>query len=225
MDNNQNKRGLNANTGESAYTDNSRTAYILDAYSTDLKNSSGQVNVLTLCCLDDKGYFEVELHNKRLVFFIIRNTEIPGLRGMTRRPVNLTDFHENKLDGLYFKSLSAYFEGAKRLREAGIKCLESDVHPDERFLMEHFIFRGLSIPTNRKASNRGLPFPVYNPETIEPAEYSPDFKITSFDIETGRDGTLYIAPVFIHGTATVKAAQSSCLIIIKLKQEVTVKPP
>ncbi len=176
---------------------NIRTGYILDAYSTDIRRGSQSVNILTLCCLDNDGYFEVEVPNNRLVFFVERDAEIPELRGMTRRPVGLVDFEGKELDGLYFDSRSAYYEGAKRLRERGVRCLESDVQPDERFLMEHFIFRGLSF--NSGIRNKGIPFPLYRPEKISPAEYNPLFKIASFDIETGQDGTLYCCGFHLSG--------------------------
>ncbi|MBI9101018.1 MAG: DNA polymerase II [Spirochaetales bacterium] len=183
----------------------SRTAYVVDVYSTDSRTGSSQVNILTLCCLDGEGYFEVEVPNNRLVFFIERIANIPELRGMTRRQVGLVDFNGKALDGLYFSSVSAFREGAKGLRERGVNILESDVQPDERFLMEHFIFRGLSFSyssisdSSKVQKGNYQPFPVYKLERIEPADYSPEFRILSFDIETGQDGSLYCCGFHLSG--------------------------
>ena len=71
----------------------------------------------------------------------------------------------------------------KALKDINIKIYESDVIPEERYLMERFIYGSVEI----NSSNIQI---ITNPE-IQKCNYKPDFKLLSFDIETGTDGSIY----------------------------------
>ncbi len=170
----------------------SGTGYILDEFSSDRNGKS----IITLCCLGNEGYFEVEAANRRIVFFIDRGAELPSLKGMERHPVELVNFDGGLLDGLYFSSHSEFYEGRKRLEEGGIRMYESDVQPDDRFLMEHFLFRGLEVE-GRWRNNGRIKSCV--PDSLKPGNYTPEFRVLSLDIETGQDGRLYSCGFHLTG--------------------------
>ena len=176
----------------------SRTGYILDVFSEDIRGG----NIITFCCLDNEGYFEAIFPNKRILFFVEQKAVFPVPAGSRRQPVGLTDFKGRPLDGLYFSSKRGFYEGAKNLRARGIRILESDIHPDDRFLMERFIFRGVGVsggPPPQEWESQGTSFSVFRPDKIEPAEFSPDFRIMSLDIETGTGGEVYCCGFHLSG--------------------------
>lgn len=162
----------------------SRTGYILTERSFD--GAAG--TILELSCTDDEGFFLVRVPNRKLLFFIPREQELPAIEGMQRRPLTLKTPEGGPVEGLYFDSLSRFYRGRRRLKEAGLRLYESDVHPDERFLMEHFIFRSLTV---HGRWHREEGYPVCTAQRIEAAEYVPQLTTLSFDIETGQDGSLY----------------------------------
>lgn len=55
------------------------------------------------------------------------------------RPLDLRDFHQRPVLGLYCTRYRQLQKLAKRLRQAGVDVYESDIHPPERYLMERFI--------------------------------------------------------------------------------------
>lgn len=102
--------------------------------------------------------------------------------------MNLKTFNFVNVDAIYFKSSSDLFTAKTRLKQLGIKCYESDIIPEERYLMERFIYGSVELTQNGKMSNNLLTF--YNPNLIS-SNYKPTFKILSLDIETGQNGTIY----------------------------------
>ena len=170
----------------------SRTAYILDVFSEDTRSG----NMLTLCCLDGDGYFEAVFPNNRILFFTEQTADFPLPAGSSRKFVGLTDFKGSPLDGLYFSSKSGFYDGAKALRARGVRVLESDIHPDDRFLMERFIFRAVTV-TGTWENREDVP--VCGGGKLTPAEFSPDLRIMSLDIETGTGGEVYCCGFHIYG--------------------------
>jgi DNA polymerase-2 len=69
----------------------------------------------------------------------------------------------------------------------GLKTFESDIRPLERFLMDNNIFAQIDISGKSFIKDGILCFE--NPEIV-PGHFYPDYKIISFDIETGKDGKL-----------------------------------
>lgn len=69
----------------------------------------------------------------------------------------------------------------------GLRTFESDIKALERYLMDSHIFAQINIEGNGVMKDGLLTFE--NPK-ITPGNYYPDYKIMSFDIETGKDGRL-----------------------------------
>jgi DNA polymerase II len=142
---------------------------------------------IRLHCVDDTGPLLLRFTRQRPLFFLRRGDsfESPGFR---RRPLSLQSFSGDALDGIYFTSLNDFYKLRRELREKGIKPLESDIRPEERFLMERFIHRGLEF-RGQIFESRGKRVLV-NPE-VRPVNFRPRFSSLSLDIETSPDGTIY----------------------------------
>lgn len=92
------------------------------------------------------------------------------------------------MDAVYFKNSRDLIQVKQILKERGSTCFESDVFPEERYLMERFITGSISIEGSSYLKN-GIDY-FCNPK-IKPDSYKPEFKVLSMDIETGRDGSVY----------------------------------
>ena len=157
--------------------------------------------LLTLSCTDVKGFCElffwgrdsegpilVRIPRHRPVFFIHADVDLPADFEVERRRLEMNSFDGKAVDGLYFPSLAAYHEGRRKLTEAGIRTWESDVRPEERFLMERFIHGSARLRGEALIKDRYREF--VNPK-FEPTEWCPRLSTVSLDIETGEGGTLY----------------------------------
>lgn len=69
----------------------------------------------------------------------------------------------------------------------GLKTFEADIRPLERYLMDKNIFSQIKI-TGAAYTKDGL-LSFDNPDIV-PGNFYPEYKIMSFDIETGKDGRL-----------------------------------
>lgn len=69
----------------------------------------------------------------------------------------------------------------------GLKVFESDIKPLERYLMDMNIFAQINISGSSYMKDGLITFD--NPK-ITPGHFYPEYKILSFDIETGKDGRL-----------------------------------
>ncbi|MEN9868888.1 MAG: hypothetical protein RL748_4478, partial [Pseudomonadota bacterium] len=103
-----------------------------------------------------------------------------GEQGFELRPLNLRDFQQRQVMGLYCSRYRQLQKLAKRLRQAGVDVYESDIHPPERYLMERFITAPVWLEQNQDAT------------ALKPAPgYRPQLKLASLDIETTMRGDLY----------------------------------
>nr|WP_281283513.1 DNA polymerase II [Thiospirochaeta perfilievii] len=145
----------------------------------------------------EEGSFTIIVDNSPSLFFIDRFTKLPkDVLYSQRKEVNLKSFNFLDVDALYFNNYNDLFNGKKILKDRGFNCYESDVLPEERYLMERFIYGSVQI--DGLSTKKEDLFEFKNPR-ISKALYTPNFKILSFDIETGRDGTIY--SIGLHGTS------------------------
>ncbi|WP_319416357.1 DNA polymerase II [Marispirochaeta aestuarii] len=171
-----------------------------DILSTVIQNNRGRCYILTeesrdtpagveirLHCIDDTGPLLLRFLRQRPLFFLRRSdrTESPAFN---RRALDLHSFSGEALDGLYFKSLGDFYTLRRELRRGGHSPMESDIRPEERFLMERFIHRGIDF---QGALQNGGGFRSVTNARIRPAEYRPRFSILSLDIETSPAGEVY----------------------------------
>ncbi len=153
------------------------------------------------CCLrfwgiGRAGPVLVRIPHHQPVFFISRSAVLPAGFRAERRYLDLKGFDGSDVDGLYFQTASEYRDGRYRTSEAALRTWESDVRPEDRYLMERFI--------NGSAHISGVPrreghLTVFDEPRITPSEWRPRLKTLSLDIETGRDGTLYSVAMDIAG--------------------------
>jgi len=166
-----------------------------------LMETSDDFFLLTSDCVDVRGFCEllfwghgsegpvlVRIPKYRPVFFIHADVSLPANFEAERRRLEMHSFDGRAVDGLYFPSLVAYYEGRRRLAEAKIRTWESDIRPEERFLMERFIHGSAKLRGKVLIKDRYKEF--INPE-FKPSEWHPRLSVVSLDIETGVNSTLY----------------------------------
>ncbi len=118
--------------------------------------------------------------------------------GLQTRPVQLRDFHLQPVVGCYFKQHRAARRAADALAEAGLDPLEADINPAERFLMERFVAGAAEL--HGEPRRRGRSLLLENP-AIRTADYLPDLKVASFDIETAMTG-VELYSIGVHGVSS-----------------------
>ncbi|MCG8687113.1 MAG: DNA polymerase II [Desulfobacterales bacterium] len=144
-----------------------------------------------------QGPFEVVITKDRPVFFIPRDKQLPGSVSFDqRRPVELTAFDGTLVDALYFKTQSGLYRARNQLRDAGITTFETDILPEDRFLMERFIHGNVQIKGQGRFRS-GLH--RFTDPLLAPADGQPDFSVLSLDIETGQRGELYSIACHFEG--------------------------
>ncbi|MEJ5178498.1 MULTISPECIES: DNA polymerase II [Erwinia] len=146
---------------------------------------------ITLWLATDAGPQMVVLPPQESVAFIPAEQQaaatrlLAGERDWRFAPLELKDFRQRPVVGLYCRQQRQLQKLDKLLRENGITLYETDVRPPERFLMERFItapvwFSG-QPSGDRLTQTRLKPHP----------DYRPPLKWVSLDIETTRHGELY----------------------------------
>ncbi|MBP2152645.1 DNA polymerase II [Erwinia rhapontici] len=146
---------------------------------------------ITLWLATDAGPQMVALPPQESVAFIPAEQQaaatrlLAGERDWRFAPLELKDFRQRPVVGLYCRQQRQLQKLDKLLRENGITLYETDVRPPERFLMERFItapvwFSG-QPSGDRLIQTRLKPHP----------DYRPPLKWVSLDIETTRHGELY----------------------------------
>ncbi|CAM2144750.1 DNA polymerase II [Pararobbsia alpina] len=102
------------------------------------------------------------------------------------RDLELRDFHQRPVFGLYCDQYRVLTKLDKRLRESGVDVYEADIFPHDRYLMERFITAPVSFSGEPDA--RGA---LVNAEMRPAPAYRPRLRIVSLDIETSAQGDLY----------------------------------
>ncbi|MBW1890398.1 MAG: hypothetical protein JRI93_07725, partial [Deltaproteobacteria bacterium] len=144
-----------------------------------------------------EGPFEIVITNNRPLFFIFRSSVLPqDFFCLDRRPVDLAAFDGNPVDAVYFRTQIDLFRARDRLRAQGTPTFETDVRPEERFLMERFIHGGIEFEGEFNSVNGVRQF--VDPRMCSKA-CQPEFSILSLDIETGQKGQLYSVACHFKG--------------------------
>ena len=119
------------------------------------------------------------------VMFIPRGDDA---RADRRASLPLATMQGDPVDALYFRSQRRLVLERDRIRAATGVVLESDVKPQERFLMERFVTAAISLGGPAKMQDGVLHF---NNPSIRAADLRPTLSVLSLDIETdGFDGPL-----------------------------------
>lgn len=108
------------------------------------------------------------------------------IRGAYWKPLPLKTFKQQPVIGVYCKQYKQLLGLERELANQGIKLLEADVRPPERYLMERFIGASVEISGGQ---DRGS---ITIDSKLKPsADYRPSLKLASLDIETSMEGDLY----------------------------------
>jgi len=140
----------------------------------------------------DDGPCRVQLpHQTSVAFFPAeRHGQVASLlrgeRDVELRALDLRDFQQRPVMGLYCWQHQQQLRAERLLRRAGVPVFEADIRPPERYMMERFItapvrFSGLPDGSGlvRQARMRSAP------------DYRPRLRLASLDVETNRHGELY----------------------------------
>jgi DNA polymerase-2 len=147
---------------------------------------------LELWGASELGPVRVRVTGQEAVCFIESDAVLPPLPGAgpgRRASVALASLEGAPVDALYFRRQRDLVEARGALKRAGVRVLESDIKPVERFLMERFVTAGFTV--------RGEPverggFVEVESASVRPAQVHPRLRRCSVDIETeGLEGRLY----------------------------------
>ncbi|SHF14847.1 DNA polymerase-2 [Modicisalibacter ilicicola DSM 19980] len=111
---------------------------------------------------------------------------LSGEAGVELRTLELRDFHQRPVLGLYCHHHRQLMSLERRLKEAGVDVYEADIRPPERYLMERFITAPVRFAGKATADDS------LDEAHLKPApEYRPRLRLASLDIETSERGELY----------------------------------
>lgn len=135
-----------------------------------------------------EGAVRVVIPGQESVFFVHHSAELPE-GGYRRESLGLRSLRQVPVDGIYFKSQRTLRDFGNQLKDRGIATFESDVKPEDRYLMERFVCGTVRIE-GESTENRG--FLEFVGPVLTPGGVVPDLRVVSVDIETeGLAGRLY----------------------------------
>lgn len=151
----------------------------------------------------DSKPVKLVIAKQQVVFFISAQQHTEASRVLQTLPdwsckqLDMQDFSMSPVWGYYFNSQKRLREAREMLFAAGCDPLESDVNPQDRFLMERFVRGSLSYQGGRsKTSNKNTFTELVSPK-IKASDYLPTLKVLSLDIETAMEGLeLYSIAVY-----------------------------
>ena len=136
----------------------------------------------------DSGPLRISISAQEAVCFIDRQRQMELMSGVRRQPVELKHLRGGPVDALYFKHQRSLNELHGQARWHDL-LYESDIKPSDRYLMERFITAAFAARGDVLDKSGYLE--LQNP-LLKRADYVPDFKIATIDIETqGLHGQLY----------------------------------
>ena len=127
--------------------------------------------------------------NEYKPYFYIKETDLPTaikLEKFDYEKTNLKDFNGNKVNKIILNIPKQVPELRELFKEVGIECYESDIRFPMRFLIDHNIKGSLDIEGSFDVED--TVDRIYKEPTLKPAEFKPELKVLSLDIETSSDG-------------------------------------
>jgi DNA polymerase-2 len=140
---------------------------------------------LTFWLATDEGPLRVVQRGCEAVTFVERGADA---RADRQKQVELSTMFGKPVDALYFRSQRRLVEERDRLRRTMHACLEGDLKPQDRYLMERFITSSCRV--KGKLERRRGYLELQN-ASMKAVDYQPNLSLVSFDIETdGIDGPI-----------------------------------
>jgi DNA polymerase-2 len=136
----------------------------------------------------EQGPLKLIFRGEKPVFFVENRSQFPQLENSERKSLKLKAFNGSLVDGIYFRDYKSLMQGRDKLANLGVRTYESDIRPNDRFLMERFINGSVEFAGTIQEI-KGVKT-IINPQ-VKKAEYIPEFSIMSLDIETSLGNDLY----------------------------------
>ena len=152
---------------------------------------------LVLWARSDQGAVRIVIDDQKAVCFVARDASLAGIDGrrFERKPLSLATLAGAPVDGLYFHCQRDLAAAREILRGRGVTLYESDLKPNDRYLMERFVNASLSVHGEARQCNGYLEF--RNPG-VKRADYRTGLVQISLDVESdGLSGQLYA--IAVHG--------------------------
>ena len=139
---------------------------------------------------NENGAFKLIFNMEKIVFFTESEVDLKKSNiQFNEKVVPLKAFNKKPVKAIYIDSLTNFNLMKNYIRDHNIKTFELDILPTERFLMERFIKGSIEFQANSFEEINGIRV-FHNPQ-IKNAEYIPNFRVLSLDIETGTDNSIY----------------------------------
>jgi DNA polymerase-2 len=160
---------------------------------------------LVFWAVSDEGPVRVVIDDAKAVCFITRDTALPETQSLHRRaerkPLALSTLDGADVDGLYFRCQRDLVAARDELRGRGVALYESDIKPNDRYLMERFVNAAFNVDGEADRRNGYLEF--RNPQ-LKRVDYRAALRQVSLDVESdGLSGQLYSVAVHGDGVADV----------------------
>ncbi len=121
-------------------------------------------------------------------YFYIRESDTAALpKEYEYKKTDFKNFNEEKLIKVYTEIPSDVPALRRYLEERGVECYEADIRFAYRFLIDNNIKSALEISENNFEQNECVDR-IYQEPTMSPAQFKPDLKVFSIDIETSISG-------------------------------------
>jgi len=172
-------------------------AFLLTASGYD----SGGRYLITLWARGEDGRpIRIVIDDFRPLFFVVRTTlEALTHACVERRPLPMRTMDHQEVDCCYFAAYAAMLDAAQELRRNGVRVLESDCYPVDRYLMERFVKGGFEARGPMLGRN-GI-VEMHNP-VVRGAEAEAPLSVMTVDIENNvATGALYC--IGCGGTADI----------------------
>ncbi len=172
---------------------NSLKGYVIDSFWNEF-HSEGEV-VLTVKSQEE--LVVLKFTGERFTLFVGQEELIPESKVDTVKELPLKAFNQTKVKALYTKTQSQFLELKEYLTQNSIRSYENDIWPNDRFLMERFIYGDIYIEGESIVEDGKKTF--INPRVSPASDSIFKLQTLSFDIETGVNGQVYSIGVCYYG--------------------------
>ena len=146
---------------------------------------------LVLWAKSDQGAIRVVIDDQKAVCFVARDTPLAGVDGrrFERKALGLATLAGAPVDGLYFRCQRDLAAAREVLRGRGVTLYESDLKPNDRYLMERFVNASFSVHGEARQCSGYLEF--RNPG-VKRADYRTGLVQISLDVESDEIGRAHV---------------------------------
>lgn len=170
------------------------SGFVIDSF----WNEIGPAGYVALTVKTDSDVVVLKFTNERFTLFVAEEALIESSKIESSKIVNLKAFNQTKVKALYTSGQSQFLELKEYLSQNSIRSYENDIWPNDRFLMERFIYGDISILGESTIEDGYRTF--INPKIAPKDMATFNLSDLSFDIETGVKGEVYSIGVHYSGS-------------------------